>query len=98
MAVARDSRRDRHMCPIYRYRCNTCREAQEVFRKMADHKDTPACECGGATRQILSLPKVFSDIDPYYDENLESHITSKKHRRRVMAEQGVEEAYGKGWT
>ena len=84
--------------PIYRYRCNACRDVTEAFRKMADHKDTPACKCGAETRQILSLPKVFSDIDPYFDENLETQITSKKHRRRVMAEQGVEEAFGKGWA
>jgi len=83
--------------PIYRYRCNGCSDVTEAFRKMDDRKDTPTCECGADTRQILSLPKVFSDMD-YYDDNLGCQITSKKHRRRVMAEQGVEESFGKGWT
>jgi hypothetical protein len=40
---------------------------------------------------------VVPDLEPYYDENLEKYIKSKRHRKQVMREQEVCESYGKGW-
>lgn len=86
------------MCPIYEYRCRDCGEVTTAFRRVDNRNSAPECECGGATRKILSLGRVVGDFEPYYDDNLETHIRSKKHRKKVMKEKGVDEIYGKGWT
>lgn len=87
------------MCPIYEYRCQACEEITENYRTVDERHNAPGCKhCGGTTNKILSLGfKTHGDISPYYDENLESWVDSKQHRKRIMEEQGVEEAYGKGW-
>ena len=84
--------------PLYEYRCNDCGGLTEAFRSIAERDNCPPCEhCGGDTFKIISAQRVHSDFAPYYDDNLETHITSKQHRKKVMKEQGVTEAYGKGW-
>ena len=85
---------------LYEYRCRNedCREITEAYRSVKDRNNTPECsECGGPTRKIISIQRVHPDFEPYYDDNLETDIQSKQHRRKVMKEQGVTEAYGKGW-
>ena len=66
---------------------------------MADREVCPSCEkCDGITRKIISLKyAVHGDFDPYFDDNLETYITSKQHRKRVMQEQGVAEHFGQNW-
>ena len=83
---------------IFEYRCRKCKEITSAIR-CVDDRDLPIdCKhCGGSTRKIISLYKVHSDIAPYYDDNLQCHISGKQHRQRVMAEQGVCENYGQGW-
>jgi putative FmdB family regulatory protein len=85
--------------PLYEYRCLTCRETTEAMRSVADRDNAPACDhCGEVTRKIISLNgKVHPDFEPYYDDNLETDVKSKQHRKKVMQEKGVVEAYGKGW-
>ena len=82
---------------IYQYRCFDCKEITEAVRSVADRDDAPICGCGGETRKIISLYKVHSDLAPYYDENLQTHIEGKQHRQKIMKEQGVSEYYGAGW-
>ena len=85
---------------IYEYRCKSCSEITEAVRSIAD-RDLPLdCEkCGARTRKIITTRySVQSDLAPYYDDNLQTHISSHKQRRKVMKEQGVSEYYGKGWT
>lgn len=84
--------------PLYSYRCNACDETTDAVRAVEDRHDTPACECGGETRKIIAPYTVHPDFEPYYDDNLETGILSKQHRKKVMAEKGVSEYYGKGWT
>ena len=81
----------------YQYRCMTCKEITEAVRSVADRNDSPTCACGGETRKIISLYSAHSDLTPYYDDTLETYITGKQHRQRVMKEQGVSENYGQGW-
>lgn len=84
--------------PRYDYRCRECGELTEAYRSIEDRDNAPPCDvCGKETRKIISPYRVHSDIEPYYDDNLQSHIKSRKHRQRVMREQGVSEKYGKGW-
>jgi len=82
---------------IYEYRCADCKKITEAIRCVADRNDCPSCECGGATKKIISAYRTHSDLDPYYDMNLETFIQSKKHRKQVMLSQGVCENFGQGW-
>ena len=85
--------------PIYEYRCQTCEEITEGFNSVADRDNAPPCDsCGKETRKIISLYRVHGDFEEYYDDNLETHIKSKQHRKKVMKEKDVVEMYGKGWT
>ena len=83
---------------MYEYRCKSCEHLMTALREIDDRNDCPACEeCGEATKKVISGVKVHPDFEPYYDPNLETHIQSKQHRKKVMREKGVSEAYGKGW-
>ena len=85
--------------PIYQYRCLECSEITDAFRKVADYQDCPACSiCGGKCRKIISVYRVHADMEPYFDDQLETYIKSKKHRRGVMKDKGVSEKFGKGWS
>jgi len=81
---------------LYQYECS-CGATKEEFRSVAARNDPLACECGKPMTKIIGGHRVIGDMQPYYDENLETYIRSKQHRREVMKEQGVSEAYGKGW-
>ena len=83
--------------PLYEYRCRDCGEITEAVRSVDERMDAPACGCGGETYKIISAYRVHPDFEPYYDDNLETHIKSKQHRKQVMREQGVSEYYGQGW-
>ena len=84
----------------YEYRCQNedCKEITEAHRSVEDRDNAPECsQCGNFTRKIISIQRVHPDFEPYYDDNLETGIQSKQHRKKVMKEKGVSEAYGKGW-
>ena len=86
--------------PLFEYKCQNedCEEITEAFRSVKDRDNAPECShCGAWTRKIISVQRVHSDFTPYYDDNLQTGIQSKQHRKKVMKEQGVSEAYGKGW-
>ena len=45
--------------PRYDYQCAACGERQEQFFRMADHRPTVECECGGQAAQVFeTLPEV----------------------------------------
>ena len=84
--------------PIYEYRCRDCQKITDAYRSVVNMWEAPDCQCGGKTRKIITRRfSVHSDLTPYYDEHLETHIESKQHRKQVMAEQGVSEKFGQGW-
>lgn len=84
--------------PLYEYQCRTCGTSLDEFHSIDDCETfAPYCPCGRQMTIKIGGYKVHGDLQPYYDENLEVHITSKRHRRQVMKEQGVEEHYGQGW-
>lgn len=83
---------------IYSYRCMTCKEVTDASREIDDRNNAPPCEhCGKETRKIISLYRVHRDLDPYYDDNLETFVQSKQHRKQVMQQQGVSEHFGQNW-
>ena len=83
--------------PLYTYRCLECEATTDVFRSIARRNETPVCECGGETKKIIPKYAVHSDLRPYFDEHLETHIQSRQHRQKVMKDKGVSEKFGKGW-
>ena len=84
--------------PTYQYQCPTCQGLEEAFRSVAERNEAPMCSvCSVPTKKIISAYAVVPDLRPYWDDNLESGIKSKQHRKEVMKERGVSEKYGKGW-
>lgn len=81
--------------PLYQYLCACGRTADE-FRSVSERNNAPLC-CGKPMQKQLGGHRVIGDMEPYYDENLESVVKSRKHRQQVMREQGVYEKVGKGW-
>ena len=82
--------------PLYSYECATCNEIRDEFRSVAERNNAPEC-CGTPMKKLIGGYRVVADLEPYYDENLQTYVKSKRHRREVMREQGVGESYGKGW-
>ena len=83
---------------LYQYECYECEGLTDAMRDIDDRDNAPECQhCGGKTRKIISAYKVHGDLNPYYDDNLETYITSKQHRQVVMKQKGVSENYGQGW-
>jgi len=83
--------------PLYDYHCVKCDARAEEFRSVENRNKAPKCECGAQMRKALSVSNPIGDVEPYYDDNLQTGIRSKQHRREVMRKQGVYEKYGKGW-
>lgn len=82
--------------PLYSYQCPVCDDIRDEFRSVAQRNDAPEC-CGEKMKKLIGGYGVIDDVDPYYDDDLETYIKSKQHRRRVMKEKDVSEHYGKGW-
>jgi len=82
---------------LYEYECNDCSKVFDELREIDDRNRPATCVCGGEAKKIISGYRVHGDIEPYYDDNLESYITSKQHRRLVMKAQGLSENFGQGW-
>lgn len=84
--------------PLYTYECVDCGALKDEFRKLEDRNNGPECDlCKIAMKKLIGGHSVVSDLEPYFDDNLECGIKSKQHRKQVMREKGVYEKYGKGW-
>lgn len=81
--------------PRYDYECQNCGFVEEKIFKIADKPDWTTCrECGGPAKSIIGGLRpayVQGDFEPYYDESLDTMIESKRHRREVMAREGLVE-------
>jgi len=83
---------------IYAYECEECGAVKDEIRKVEDRNKCPKCDlCKISMKKLIGGHSVVGDMEPYYDENLQIGIKSRKHRERVMREQGVSEKIGKGW-
>ena len=77
---------------LYQYRCRdeACKKITDVSRSVARRNDPQPCKfCGSDARKIISLSRPHPDMQPYYDENLETHIMGRQHREKVMKKKGV---------
>lgn len=85
--------------PQYSYECVTCGESKDEYRRVDERNNAPDCNlCGTAMIKTISMYAVVPDLEPYYDEHLQTAIRSKQHRKRVMSEQGVSERFGMNWS
>ena len=82
---------------LYSYQCSGCGAIREEFRSVAARNDPLTCSCGQPMAKMLGGHRVIGDMKPYYDENLQAYVKSRQHRKQLMKEQGVSEAYGKKW-
>lgn len=83
---------------IYDYACIACDKHTEAVRSVNERNNTPPCEhCGGVTRKVISLSRPIPDMAPYFDDNLQSYVTSRQHRKELMRQQGVYEKFGQNW-
>ena len=76
----------------YEYRCRdeACKKIITAIRKVEDRDDPLQCKyCGNDTRKIISLSRPHPDMQPYYDDNLETYIQGRQHREKVMKKKGV---------
>lgn len=48
-------------------------------------------------KKIIPQYHAIGDMEPYFDENLETYVKSRQHRKQVMRAREVYEKYGKGW-
>jgi putative FmdB family regulatory protein len=81
--------------PLYEYSCS-CGKSVDEFRSVANRNRAPKC-CGKPMKKVIGGHSVVADVEPYYDDNLESVVKSRQHRRSLMKERGVYEKFGKGW-
>lgn len=81
---------------IYQWECD-CGKTKEEFRRMAQRNDKTICECGQTMQRVIGGHYVTPDMAPYYDDNLETYVKSRQHRKDLMRQKGVSEIYGKNW-
>ena len=83
--------------PLYSYTCPDCDESKDEYRSVENRNDSPDCSlCKKPMVKTISGYSVIGDLD-YYDENLQTHVKSRKHREKVMRDQGVQEKFGLNW-
>lgn len=78
---------------LYSFRCPTCGQAQDVFKRIADRDANPPVCCGIATERqltacMVSVPKEVRYLCPV----TEQLVTSERQRRNIMAEHRLRDA------
>jgi len=83
--------------PVYDYKCK-CGTTTEEFCKWDKKISCPSCK-KPMDRVISGRVGISMGVGPYgyYDENLQAYVGTNADKKRIMAEQGVAESYGKGW-
>ena len=75
--------------PVYIYECTKCGTVGEFITKMDEMQKCP--HCGAEMIRPPQAPNINIGVPHggYYDEDLETYITSNKHKREVMRQKGV---------
>src|SRR5688572_29381856 len=82
---------------LYSYMCSDCDSVKDEFRSVDRRHEPVRCDCGTLMQKLLGGHRVIGDMQPYYDDNLQTYVKTRSHRQQVMREQGVSEAYGRNW-
>jgi hypothetical protein len=80
------------MLRMYDFKCKRCGAIRERFVQ-EDERVLSDC-CGSDTDRLPPIVRVnmgASGAYGYYDDTLGTYITSNRHRREVMRQQGVSE-------
>lgn len=82
--------------PLFDYECKCGEKTERITR----NGEKVFCACGAEMEKVFSGQFGISmGVGPYgyYDENLQAYVGTNAEKKRIMAEQGVHESYGKGW-
>lgn len=85
--------------PLYDMLCPRCHKTEERIAKIDEAVQCSHC-CATMKRMMPSSHGInmgASGAHGYYDENLQTYISTNRQRREEMRKQGLSEAYGKGW-
>lgn len=84
--------------PIYEYKCKCGYSGDHIAKPGEEKLPCPKCD-HQMDRQFHASFGINMGVGAYgyFDDNLGCYIRTNAHRREVMKEQGVSEAYGKGW-
>ncbi len=78
--------------PVYDYVCPDCGHVEDKFVHDFTDKHSQRCGlCDEATQAVPSLTAISPDWEPYYDDVMETHVTSRSHRRDLMKKHGIQE-------
>ena len=80
------------MLRLYDFQCPKCGHIKEYIIE-----DNEKVSCPNDGSELKRLPHVFRinmgpvPLTGYYDDNLQTYITSNTHRKKVMEKQGLSE-------
>jgi len=77
--------------PLYDYRCATCGEVREEFRRVDDRHAPATCACGAEAEHCFAPPHVMSDIEGYRSMADGSWISSRSQHRDHLKRHGMRE-------
>lgn len=85
--------------PIFEYRCPICGTEAEDWRRIANRDDPLTCQCGANMLPTIITPPAVdrsflgsTNMPGYKCVVTDEYVTTKKRRREIMAERGLEEA------
>ena len=74
--------------PLYRLKCQICREESEIFRTIATRDDVPSCECGGKRERILSPTFIQASFQEYISPATGKLISSRDQFKEDLKASG----------
>ena len=74
--------------PLYVYLCEKCGFSCDEFNTIERRHFGPQ-HCGEKMKLDVTGPAVHADLEPYFDDNLETYIKSRQHHKQVMREKEV---------
>jgi putative FmdB family regulatory protein len=84
--------------PIYDFRC-ACGNVFTEYRTIDGRNCAPSCSCGGEVERVLSAPYIQPDIQPFKNvANKGEWITSRSHKREMLAKTGMVEVGDSGMS
>ena len=85
--------------PIYDFDCHRCGRTEEAFETISSRLEHSCIACGHA--MVICLGFRTKDANeysrrryPYYDESLDRHLSSEKHKREVLKEMNITQVDG----
>jgi len=77
--------------PIYSFVCEPCKNKEDFLRTVKERNKATHCRCGNKMERVPELFKAET-FEEYFDEGLNSDVYSMRHKKAIMAQQGVIEA------